>query len=74
VYIAEKPSWNRDNPQYEGTLMEHLTDDAVKAAPLVGVGDRAPDVTVAGADGQPVRLADLWQRGPTVLVFTRQLG
>ena len=49
-------------------------DAAAGTAPPVGVGDPAPAVTVAGADGQPVRLAELWRRGPTVLVFTRQLG
>jgi peroxiredoxin len=54
--------------------MDNMTDQAVGNAPPVGVGDPAPDVTVAGADGQPVQLAELWRRGPTVLVFTRQLG
>jgi hypothetical protein len=54
--------------------MTTFTNEPARVAPLVGVGDRAPDVSVAGADGQPVRLAELWRHGPTVLVFTRQLG
>ena len=54
--------------------MDNKTNNAAGNAPPVGVGERAPDVTVAGADGQPVRLSDLWRREPTVLVFTRQLG
>ena len=56
----------------KGTLMDNSTKNG--AAPPVGVGDLAPDVTVAGADGQPMQLADLWRHGPTVLVFSRQLG
>src|SRR5215217_2607806 len=44
------------------------------AAPPVGVGAPAPDVTVEDARGGPVRLADLWRRGPIVLVFIRHLG
>ena len=43
-------------------------------APPVGVGDPAPDVTVADATGQPVRLADFWRDHPVVLVFSRHLG
>ena len=35
------------------------------------VGDHAPDLTLPDAMNQPVRLADLWQRGPLVLVFYR---
>jgi peroxiredoxin len=46
----------------------------LEAAPPVGVGDPAPDVTVADATGAPVRLADLWRAGPLVLVFSRHLG
>ena len=54
--------------------MDHPRNEAAGAAPPVAVGDPAPAVTVAGADGQPVRLAEWWGRGPTVLVFIRQLG
>ena len=35
------------------------------------VGDAAPDVTLPDAMGRPVRLAELWQRGPLVLIFYR---
>ena len=35
------------------------------------VGDGAPDVTLPDALGRPVRLAELWQRGPLVLIFYR---
>ncbi len=35
------------------------------------VGDLAPDVTLSDALGHPVRLADLWQQGPLVLIFYR---
>jgi peroxiredoxin len=41
---------------------------------FVGVGDPAPDVVLAAADGTPVHLADFWQAGPVVLVFSRHLG
>lgn len=41
------------------------------AARAVRAGDRAPDVTLPDASGRPVRLADLWQRGPLVIVFYR---
>lgn len=50
------------------------TPDVGGAAPLVGVGTLAPDVTVADAAGQPIHLADFWRAGPVVLVFTRHLG
>ena len=40
------------------------------------VGDRAPDRTLGGADGAPVRLAELWSAAPRalVLVFVRHFG
>jgi len=41
------------------------------AARAVRAGDSAPDVTLPDAAGSPVRLADLWQRGPLVIVFYR---
>jgi peroxiredoxin len=41
------------------------------AARAVRAGDSAPDVTLPDASGSPVRLADLWQRGPLVIVFYR---
>lgn len=34
-------------------------------------GDSAPDLTLPDGLGRPVRLAELWQRGPLVLVFYR---
>ena len=45
-----------------------------EAAPPVGVGDPAPDVLVADANGQPVQLAAFWRDRPLVLVFSRHLG
>jgi peroxiredoxin len=45
-----------------------------EATPPVGVGDPAPDVLVADADGQPVQLAAFWRDRPLVLVFSRHLG
>lgn len=35
------------------------------------VGDRAPDFTLPGAAGHPVRLEDVLGRGPGVLSFYR---
>jgi peroxiredoxin len=35
------------------------------------VGDAAPDITLPNALGQFVRLQDLWQRGPLVVIFYR---
>jgi peroxiredoxin len=35
------------------------------------VGAAAPDLTLPDALGKPVRLADLWQRGPVILAFYR---
>lgn len=37
-------------------------------------GERAPDVTLQGADGQSVRLSDLWREGPLVVAFLRHPG
>ena len=39
------------------------------AAPAhaLNVGDKAPDFTLNGPDGQPVKLADLTAKGPVVL-------
>lgn len=34
-------------------------------------GETAPDVTLPDASGKPVRLADMWSRGPLVIVFYR---
>ena len=31
------------------------------------VGDKAPDFTLTGPDGKPVKLADLTAKGPVVL-------
>lgn len=35
------------------------------------VGEAAPDVILPDAFGRPVRLADLWRKGPLVIVFYR---
>lgn len=50
------------------------TPNVAGAAPFVGVGDPAPDVVLAAADGAAVRLADFWRDRPVVLVFSRHLG
>jgi len=66
--------------------MSHLTADASAEAVhsflidlratgvqerALRVGDRAPNVTLPDALGRPVRLADLWARGPLVVSFYR---
>ena len=43
--------------------------EAARGAP--GVGERAPDVTVVGADGERVALASSWAESPLVLIFYR---
>lgn len=35
----------------------------------VDVGDAAPDFTLPSQSGEPVRLSDVWKRGPVVLYF-----
>ena len=37
------------------------------SAHALNVGDKAPDFTLNGPDGQPVKLADLTAKGPVVL-------
>ncbi|HZL87403.1 MAG TPA: hypothetical protein VFB96_03425 [Pirellulaceae bacterium] len=37
-------------------------------------GDAAPDLTLLGDEGGPVRLSDLWQQRPLVLLFVRHFG
>ena len=39
----------------------------VGAASALEVGQKAPDFTLNGTDGKPVRLSDLTARGPIVL-------
>ena len=39
----------------------------VAPAHALNVGDKAPDFTLNGPDGQPVKLADLTAKGPVVL-------
>ena len=55
-------------------MMESATAD-LKAtgieANALQVGDQAPDITLPDANGQAVRLADLWSEGVTVLIFYR---
>lgn len=55
-------------------MMESATADlrasGIEASALQ-VGDPAPDITLPDALGQPVRLADLWQSGPLVVIFYR---
>ena len=55
-------------------LMEGATAD-LRATGIehsaLQVGAQAPDLTLPDATGRPVRLADLWQQGPLVLIFYR---
>ena len=37
------------------------------SAQALDVGDKAPDFTLNGPDGKPVKLADLTAKGPVVL-------
>jgi len=37
------------------------------AAHALEVGDKAPDFTLSGPDGKPVKLTDLTAKGPVVL-------
>ena len=37
------------------------------SAQALNVGDEAPDFTLNGPDGKPVKLADLTAKGPVVL-------
>ena len=37
------------------------------SAQALEVGDKAPDFTLNGPDGKPVKLADLTAKGPVVL-------
>lgn len=41
------------------------------AARAKRAGDLAPDATLPDAAGRPVRLSDVWRKGPLVLVFYR---
>jgi peroxiredoxin len=41
------------------------------AARAKRVGELAPDATLRDGTGQPVRLSDVWRKGPLVLVFYR---
>jgi len=55
-------------------MMEAATADLRASgieARAVQVGARAPDVTLPDTMNRPVRLSDLWRRGPLVLVFYR---
>jgi hypothetical protein len=38
------------------------------------VGDPAPEITVLDINNQPVKLADYWASGPTLLSFLRHFG
>ena len=63
----------RATPERVATMVGATTD--LKATGIesraLQVGDAAPDVTLPDASGRSVRLAELWQRGPLVLIFYR---
>jgi len=39
------------------------------ASAALKVGDRAPDFTLPGTDGKPLKLSQLLARGPVILAF-----
>lgn len=41
----------------------------ILGAAALKVGDRAPDFTLSGTDGNPVTLSKLLERGPVILAF-----
>lgn len=47
------------------------TTDQTPQTPGLRVGDKAPDVTLIGADGNEVRLGDLYPKGPMIVTFYR---
>lgn len=40
----------------------------------MSIADKLQDIQVLDPDGQPVRLGDMWQEHPVVLVFIRHFG
>lgn len=51
--------------------------DAVRTREVVGVPDHVDalaEVSLPDHDGHPVRLRDVWRRGPAVIVWLRQFG
>jgi len=45
-----------------------------KANQRLQVGALAPDITLIDAEAEAVKLAGLWEKGPTVLTFLRHFG
>lgn len=41
---------------------------------MIAVGERAPEVHVLDASGQPVPLSQAWATGPVLLTFLRHFG
>ena len=48
-----------------------VPEETASTEPGLRVGERAPDATLLNIDGQPVRLASLYDDGPIVLTFYR---
>ena len=49
------------------TLLALLAALAAAPASALQVGDKAPDFSLPGPDGKPVKLSDLTAKGPVVL-------
>ncbi len=46
-----------------------------RLAPMLHIGDTAPNLTLALVDGRPIPLSEFWRGGPAaLLVFLRHLG
>lgn len=44
------------------------------AAVELAIGERAPDAVLLGKGEREIRLSELWNEGPLVLVFLRHFG
>ena len=59
------------NPEDALSEADAVFDATGIAARALRIGTQAPDVTLPDASDKPVRLSDVWRRGPLVVVFYR---